>query len=471
MRSSSYTGRKSSLYLHACHGTSATEVSTVMLSLIMTGRELSPAQAFVAMCWGSGQPCPDVAKMDEDDQVGISCEMVGLEMCMRTNEGSSTAFSSLLLAEVSCAVVVAGLTLVAMIPQKASSRSSDGVAGWFMFWCGRESHLQILDIMAEAGCLRRDFPLAFPERSTDKTIGQGAYASVHCMERWDGTALAVKRFNLTVQGALVQREMATLMQVQSHENIVAVRGLFLQPEGETIRYSLVFEIALCDLLTLISKSKPLIERGARPLFQGIQRGLAHIHSFSIVHRDIKTENILIDARGVAVIADFGLATWLSDEEQMKKRCGSPGYVAPEMCLGLRYGCKVDVFGAGVLLYFMLSKEMPFSNLDMDATSILKKTVACQLHLRRAPWDSLSSPLRKMLRATICKSASDRLSAVEALRHAWMQESCLPGDSMGIHDGHGPFSGGYPEQGTRPEAGDIVIAGVATDDSVGYNGVD
>jgi len=398
-----------------------------MCNLTLTGKELSPAQAFVTKHWGNGQPCPDVANMEQDEQTGVCCDMVGLDVRVRNLEGSPSALCPLVLSEASCAVVAAGLSLVALIPHSATSRSSDSVVGWFLFWCGKESCLQILDILSRAGCVRGDFAIAFPKRSAkDQSIGKGAYASVFCMQRWDGSIMAVKKFKSSVQSALVEREMTALMQVQYHENIVGVRGLFMQPEADVMRFSLVFEMAPYDLLVMVYKSGPLTEDNARSLFRGILQGVAHIHKHDIVHRDIKTENILIDALRRPLIADFGLATWLSDEAQMTKRCGSPGYAAPEMCLGRVYGCKVDVFGSGVLLYFMLSVEMPFSSPDMDAASVLKKTVACQLHLRRAPWASLSSPLRKILRATISKTAEDRLSAEEALEHVWTQEDSLTG---------------------------------------------
>merc|ERR1719210_2406929 len=101
------------------------------------------------------------------------------------------------------------------------------------------------------------------------------------------------------------------------------------------------------------------ENAARSLFSGIIQGLDHIHRHDIVHRDIKAENVLLKRDNFAVITDFGLATWISDRAQMARRCGSPGYVAPEVCLGMQYDVKVDVFGAGVILYLTLSREMPF----------------------------------------------------------------------------------------------------------------
>lgn len=64
-----------------------------------------------------------------------------------------------------------------------------------------------------------------------------------------------------------------------------------------------------------------------------------------MHRDVKTENVLLKGE-VPLVADFGLACKSSDAVQMARRCGSAGFVAPEVCLGERYDYKVDTFGAG-----------------------------------------------------------------------------------------------------------------------------
>mmetsp|Transcript_5567 Transcript_5567/g.6505 ORF Transcript_5567/g.6505 Transcript_5567/m.6505 type:complete len:164 (+) Transcript_5567:125-616(+) len=120
-----------------------------------------------------------------------------------------------------------------------------------------------------------------------------------------------------------------------------------------------------------------------------------------------------------LIADFGLACKTSDQAQMSRRCGSAGFVAPEVCLGTPYDCKVDTFGAGVILFFMFSKELPFSSPDRDSAATMRKTVKCSLHLQRPPFSELSSRARNMLRQLICKNQEERLSAEAALEHSWM----------------------------------------------------
>lgn len=417
---------ESNLQLHASHGNGFDDLHAIELT---TSAGTSPLQAFLAEYW-------DHRGRDQlngnDPNAGLACHVEDSQLCLRDSEGCTRSISSILLAEVFCASLESGIVLIAIIPPlpthsgcclEAFGLPRQIVRGWFLLFRGPESYLAIVDAFSQVGCLRNDLEIAFPgPLNGNDTLGQGACAVVYKAQNWNGAILAVKKINATVGCAAIAREMSTLIVVQRHENIVGVHGLFWERDVESLRFSIVFERAnMGDLLTKVCKDGPFMEDDARPIFIGILKGLAHIHSYKIAHRDIKTENILLhgDAQSLSPrIADFGLATWLSDDVQMSQRCGSPGYVAPEVCLGRKYGCKVDVFGFGIVLYFSLSKEMPF--FGKDATSTLKKTVACQLHLSRAPWNGVTSPLRKMLRATICKDVDERLDASKALEHIWLK---------------------------------------------------
>jgi serine/threonine protein kinase len=113
-----------------------------------------------------------------------------------------------------------------------------------------------------------------------------------------------------------------------------------------------------DLYQMILGSGKLKEKNAAKAIHGILSGLAYLHSKNIIHRDVKLENVLVTSTSCDVmLADFGLAVPCKEEELYKK-CGSPGYLAPEI-FAKRYGKKADVFSAGVVLYTMLSGQMPF----------------------------------------------------------------------------------------------------------------
>lgn len=101
----------------------------------------------------------------------------------------------------------------------------------------------------------------------------------------------------------------------------------------------------------------------------------------IVHRDIKLENILIssiedrseyDIR----IADFGLAIFTPEDEKVSGKCGSPGYVAPEVFKTQFYSYKVDVFSLGSVFYQLLTGQYLFDG--NTAKQIIKRNIECDL---------------------------------------------------------------------------------------------
>ncbi|CAE8631494.1 unnamed protein product, partial [Polarella glacialis] len=408
------------LWLHSCHGMQAAELQAV---LIDRSSGLTVAEAFAA------------AASSSEDMLGLGCQIADLDLVtVPSEQDTGTVITSLFVAEVCCAAFPsqqwADMAVVAIVPPQGgvglrgtavAGEESGGTAGWFIILQGMPAAQDIVDRLSRLGCLRNDLPQAFSLAGEgDCIIGEGAYATVYHMRARDGTVVAVKQMNQTADYESIEREVSTLIELQQSEFVIGYYGMFWRTEAEQSMFSLVFELAPCgDLLYKILKTGAMTETTIRPIFTGIIEGLNHVHAHNIVHRDIKTENILLKAEDCPVVADFGLACLITDEQQMTRRCGSPGFVAPEVCLGTQYDFKVDMFGAGVILYFMLSKEMPFSSPDRDSAATMRKTVKCSLHLHRAPWDEMTSRLRNVLRQLICKSQEDRLTAAGCLEHSWV----------------------------------------------------
>jgi carbon catabolite-derepressing protein kinase len=131
---------------------------------------------------------------------------------------------------------------------------------------------------------------------------------------------------------------------------------------------MLFVMEMCaggDLLNYVRKRRRLKEDAARHIFRQIVEGLGHIHSRSIVHRDIKLDNILLDGRGNMKIADFGVSKVVVKGETMHEQCGTPAYIAPEILLDKGYdGFGVDLWSAGVVLFAMLYGSVPFKANNM-----------------------------------------------------------------------------------------------------------
>jgi serine/threonine protein kinase len=106
----------------------------------------------------------------------------------------------------------------------------------------------------------------------------------------------------------------------------------------------------------------LDETKASIILTGVMSGISYLTSKNIMHRDIKLQNILFKKKEKKlstqnlIIVDFGLAQYEKDEKYIYTRCGTPGYVAPEVLKAKdpksRYTCACDVFSAGILLHLL-----------------------------------------------------------------------------------------------------------------------
>jgi len=121
---------------------------------------------------------------------------------------------------------------------------------------------------------------------------------------------------------------------------------------------LVMEYAKGErLIDYVIEHSPLPEKEAMIIMKELLEGLVHLHSLDILHRDLKLENIMMykekkDSERITLkLIDFGLSV-KSNNIELFKRSGTPGYVAPEVLLAETYDTLVDVFSAGVILFTM-----------------------------------------------------------------------------------------------------------------------
>jgi len=116
--------------------------------------------------------------------------------------------------------------------------------------------------------------------------------------------------------------------------------------------------------------------------------IAYIHSKGVLHRDLKPENLILrqkEDETDLVIADFGLSDIYNPQgKYMFTRCGTPGYVAPEVLADKIYDFKVDVFSAGVIMFIVLTGSSPFKAKNYD--EIVMKNYNCTIDFKTKDMD-------------------------------------------------------------------------------------
>lgn len=117
------------------------------------------------------------------------------------------------------------------------------------------------------------------------------------------------------------------------------------------------------------------------------------------------------------IADFGFAKKVSELSSNEMACGTPGYVAPEVLRGDKYGTEVDIWSMGVITYVLLSGYPPFY--DEDQKKLFKKIKAGSYYFHEEYWANTSPDAIDLIKKMICVDQKERHTAKQLLNHPWI----------------------------------------------------
>ena len=158
--------------------------------------------------------------------------------------------------------------------------------------------------------------------------------------------------------------------VLSHPNIVKVYDVSF---GDLIQYIVMEYIDGITLKEFIERQGSLRWKDAVYFTIQILKGLQHAHDKGIVHRDVKPQNIMVLADGTIKVADFGIARFARNEQRTitDKAIGSVHYISPEQARGEKTDEKADIYSVGVMLYEMLTGQLPFEAESAVSVAIMQ----------------------------------------------------------------------------------------------------
>ncbi|XP_018462442.2 cysteine-rich receptor-like protein kinase 27 isoform X1 [Raphanus sativus] len=203
--------------------------------------------------------------------------------------------------------------------------------------------------------------VATNEFSLTNKIGEGGFGDVYKGRLQDGKEIAVKRLSIhSGQGNAEFKTEVLLMTKLQHKNLVKLFGFSIKESERLLIYEFILNTSLDRFLFDPIKGKQLDWETRYNIIIGISRGLLYLHEgveFSIIHRDLKSSNVLLDEQMHPKISDFGMARQYDfDKTQAITRrvVGTYGYMAPEYAMHGRFSVKTDVYSFGVLVLEIIS---------------------------------------------------------------------------------------------------------------------
>lgn len=210
----------------------------------------------------------------------------------------------------------------------------------------------------------------------------------------------------------LEREI-TIMKLIKHPNVMQLYDVY---ENEKELFLVLEHVEGGELFDYLVKRGRLPEQEAVRFFQQMLYGIDFCHRHLIAHRDLKPENLLLDKDLNIKIADFGMASLQPTGKLLETSCGSPHYACPEIIRGLKYdGGPVDIWSCGVILYALLTGNLPFD--DENIRKLLQKVKTGIYHL--PGW--LSHDARDLISRMLTVEPTQRIKMDEIFDHNLLRQ--------------------------------------------------
>nr|XP_020480309.1 serine/threonine-protein kinase PAK 6-like isoform X2 [Monopterus albus] len=252
-------------------------------------------------------------------------------------------------------------------------------------------------------------------------IGEGS-TGVVCIarERHSGRQVAVKMMDLRKQQ---RRELlfneVVIMRDYQHQNVVEMYRSALVEEELWV----IMEYLQGGALTHIVSETRLNEEQIATVCEGVLQALSYLHSQGVIHRDIKSDSILLTLDGRIKLSDFGFCAQISkDVPKRKSLVGTPYWMAPEVISKMPYGTEVDIWSLGIMVIEMVDGEPPYFN-DTPITAMKKLRDEAAPGVKNI--HRVSPVLNDFLGCMLTRDTLQRSSAADLLRHLFLLQAGSP----------------------------------------------
>lgn len=258
----------------------------------------------------------------------------------------------------------------------------------------------------------------------ESNLGEGSFGIVkRAVLKSSSAVRAVKIISkdaMQEQIHLLKKEIK-IMKMVDHPCLVMLYEIFEDS------HQLYLVMQMCEgghLLGVVKRIGKLTELQAGVVMHQVLRAVRYLHEHRICHRDLKSENCLLDSSGAIVtsnvkVADLGLSRTLKEGESFLGAAGTVTHMAPEM-FNKKYGTPCDLFSCGVMAYFLLSARLPFAGDTHEA--IKSRILSSRASFGTPEWVDITQPAMDFIGGLLKKNPKKRYTAKQALAHEWMERT-------------------------------------------------
>jgi len=256
--------------------------------------------------------------------------------------------------------------------------------------------------------------------SKKQEIARGLRGVIRCVVDENGKTYAAKTIRKTQKGQSVMdeinAEIKALEICAPLETVIKLHSVFKTNRD----YTLILDFLPRDLHTEIEKDEQLREADVAKIIYALLKTVKFLHERSIIHLDIKPENILLDGQNAIRLCDFGMSKFLDEEKSdICQIAGTTEYCAPEQIQFDPLTPAADMWSIGCCTFVLLSKTSPFRRDALHETQ--SAVIQADFDFDDEVWKSRSAESKDFITKLLQKSPKDRGTADEMMNHEWLQK--------------------------------------------------